>query len=152
MHQIHVRKDCYARQCYYAPKTIDQVIGQEHPGRLRIIRRMEANRLSSMIHMDLGYQAVSSAIAGTTKYASDPLNATVDSKNVSEIAEAKFSGGLVLLLGEIHRLDKTNKTSLLPLLENGLVSMIGATTENPFFSVLQPFVAVFRFLIRTLIQ
>ena len=55
---------------------------------------------------------------------------------VGEIAEeAKFSGGLVLLLDEIHRLEKTKQDFLLPLLENGLVIMIGATTENPFFSV-----------------
>ncbi|MFV8214645.1 replication-associated recombination protein A, partial [Streptococcus pluranimalium] len=49
--------------------------------------------------------------------------------------EAKFSGGLVLLLDEIHRLDKTKQDFLLPLLENGNIIMIGATTENPFFSV-----------------
>ncbi len=41
----------------------------------------------------------------------------------------------MLLLDEIHRLDKTKQDFLLPLLENGLVIMIGATTENPFFSV-----------------
>ena len=65
------------------------------------------------------------------------FNATVDSKKrLQEIAEeAKFSGGLVLLLDEIHRLDKTKQDFLLPLLESGLVIMIGATTENPFFSV-----------------
>ena len=57
-------------------------------------------------------------------------------KRLQEIAEeAKFSGGLVLLLDEIHRLDKTKQDFLLPLLESGLVIMIGATTENPFFSV-----------------
>src|SRR5699024_5425634 len=55
---------------------------------------------------------------------------------LQEIAEeAKFSGGLVLLLDEIHRLDKTKQDFLLPLLENGNIIMIGATTENPFFSV-----------------
>ncbi|WP_150858701.1 AAA family ATPase, partial [Streptococcus pneumoniae] len=65
------------------------------------------------------------------------FNATVDSKKrLQEISEeAKFSGGLVLLLDEIHRLDKTKQDFLLPLLESGLVIMIGATTENPFFSV-----------------
>ncbi|SUO70865.1 recombination factor protein [Streptococcus pyogenes] len=57
-------------------------------------------------------------------------------KRLQEIAEeAKFSGGLVLLLDEIHRLDKTKQDFLLPLLENGTIIMIGATTENPFFSV-----------------
>lgn len=124
------------------PKTIDQVIGQEHlvgPG--KIIRRMvEANRLSSMILFGppgIGKTSIASAIAGTTKYAFRTFNATIDSKKrLQEIAEeAKFSGGLVLLLDEIHRLDKTKQDFLLPLLESGLVIMIGATTENPFFSV-----------------
>ena len=124
------------------PKTIDQVIGQEHlVGQGKIIRRMvEANRLSSMILYGppgIGKTSIASAIAGTTKYAFRTFNATVDSKKrLQEIAEeAKFSGGLVLLLDEIHRLDKTKQDFLLPLLESGLVIMIGATTENPFFSV-----------------
>ena len=124
------------------PRTIDQVIGQQHlVGEGKIIRRMvEANRLSSMILYGppgIGKTSIASAIAGTTKYAFRTFNATVDSKKrLQEIAEeAKFSGGLVLLLDEIHRLDKTKQDFLLPLLESGLVIMIGATTENPFFSV-----------------
>ncbi len=124
------------------PKTIDQVIGQAHlvgPG--KIIRRMvEANRLTSMILYGppgIGKTSIASAIAGTTKYAFRTFNATTDSKKrLQEIAEeAKFSGGLVLLLDEIHRLDKTKQDFLLPLLESGTLTMIGATTENPFFSV-----------------
>ena len=124
------------------PRTIDQVIGQQHlVGEGKIIRRMvEANRLSSMILYGppgIGKTSIASAIAGTTKYAFRTYNATVDSKKrLQEIAEeAKFSRGLVLLLDEIHRLDKTKQDFLLPLLESGLVIMIGATTENPFFSV-----------------
>lgn len=124
------------------PKNINQVIGQKHlVGEGKIIRRMvEANRLSSMILYGppgIGKTSMASAIAGTTKFAFRTFNATVDSKKrLQEIAEeAKFSGGLVLLLDEIHRLEKTKQDFLLPLLENGLVIMIGATTENPFFSV-----------------
>lgn len=124
------------------PKNINQVIGQKHlVGEGKIIRRMvEANRLSSMILYGppgIGKTSIASAIAGTTKFAFRTFNATVDSKKrLQEIAEeAKLSGGLVLLLDEIHRLDKTKQDFLLPLLENGLVIMIGATTENPFFSV-----------------
>ena len=85
----------------------------------------------------IGKTSIASAIAGTTKYAFRTFNATVDTKKrLQEIAEeAKFSGGLVLLLDEIHRLDKTKQDFLLPLLENGNIIMIGATTENPFFSV-----------------
>ncbi|MGT2951124.1 recombinase RarA [Streptococcus cuniculi] len=124
------------------PKTIDQIIGQRHlVGEGKIIRRMvEAKRLSSMILYGppgIGKTSIASAIAGTSKYAFRTFNATVDTKKrLQEIAEeAKFSGGLILLLDEIHRLDKTKQDFLLPLLENGNLIMIGATTENPFFSV-----------------
>ncbi|MCS4487870.1 replication-associated recombination protein A [Streptococcus sciuri] len=124
------------------PKTIDQIIGQNHlVGEGKIIRRMvETKRLSSMILYGppgIGKTSIASAIAGTSKYAFRTFNATIDSKKrLQEIAEeAKFSGGLVLLLDEIHRLDKTKQDFLLPLLENSTITMIGATTENPFFSV-----------------
>ena len=124
------------------PQTIDQVIGQKHlVGEGKIIRRMvEANMLSSMILYGppgIGKTSIASAIAGTSQFAFRTFNATTDTKKrLQEIAEeAKFSGGLVLMLDEIHRLDKTKQDFLLPLLENGNIIMIGATTENPFFSV-----------------
>ncbi|MGT2948524.1 replication-associated recombination protein A [Streptococcus devriesei] len=124
------------------PRDISEVIGQQHlVGEGKIIARMvAANRLSSMILYGppgIGKTSIAAAIAGTTKYAFRTFNATTDTKKrLQEIAEeAKFSGGLVLLLDEIHRLDKTKQDFLLPLLENGQIIMIGATTENPFFSV-----------------
>lgn len=76
-----------------------------------------------------------------------PLMQRRQQKRLQEIAEeAKFSGGLVLLLDEIHRLDKTKQDFLLPLLESGLVIMIGATTENPFSLSHPLFVAAYRSL------
>ncbi|WP_018366758.1 replication-associated recombination protein A [Streptococcus didelphis] len=124
------------------PRKLSEIIGQKHlveEGKI-IHRMVAANMLSSMILYGppgIGKTSIASAIAGTSKYAFRTFNATVDSKKrLQEIAEeAKFSGGLVLLLDEIHRLDKVKQDFLLPLLENGNIIMIGATTENPFFSV-----------------
>ena len=89
------------------------------------------------------------AIAGTTKFAFRTFNATVDSKKrLQEIAEeAKFSGGLVLLLDEIHRLDKTKQDFLLPLLESGLGHHDLALRRKILSSLsLLLFAVVFKFL------
>jgi len=124
------------------PRTIDEIIGQEHLiGQGKIIRRMvETKLLSSMILYGppgIGKTSIASAIAGTMEVSFRVFNATTDSKKyLQEIAEeAKFSGQLVLLLDEIHRLDKPKQDFLLPLIENGQIILIGATTENPYFSV-----------------
>ena len=124
------------------PRTIDEIIGQRHlVGEGKIIRRMvETKLLSSMILYGppgIGKTSSASAIAGTADMAFRTFNATSDKKTkLQEIAaEAQFSGQLVLLLDEIHRLDKPKQDFLLPLLENGEIILIGATTENPYFSV-----------------
>lgn len=124
------------------PRTIDEIIGQRHlVGEGKIIRRMvETKLLSSMILYGppgIGKTSIASAIAGTADMAFRTFNATSDKKTkLQEIAaEAQFSGQLVLLLDEIHRLDKPKQDFLLPLLENGEIILIGATTENPYFSV-----------------
>lgn len=124
------------------PRNIDEVLGQEHlvgPG--KIIRRMvEAKRLSSMILYGppgTGKTSIAAAIAGTSKYAFRQLNAATDAKKDMEIVveEAKMSGSLILLLDEIHRLNKVKQDYLLPHLERGRVILIGATTENPYIAI-----------------
>ncbi len=124
------------------PQSIDEVLGQEHlvgPG--KIIRRMvDAERLSSMILYGppgTGKTSIASAIAGTTKLAFRILNAATDSKKDLEavVEEGKMSGSVILLLDEIHRLNKVKQDFLLPHLENGRVILIGATTENPYISI-----------------
>ena len=124
------------------PQNLDEVVGQQElvgPG--RIIRRMvSAHRLSSMILYGppgTGKTSIASAIAGSTKYAFRILNAATDTKKDLQIVaeEAKMSGTVILLLDEIHRLDKTKQDFLLPLLESGRIVLIGATTENPYMNI-----------------
>ncbi|AHI11683.1 replication-associated recombination protein A [Lactobacillus helveticus] len=124
------------------PQNLDQVVGQQHligPG--KIIRRMvEARLLSSMILYGppgIGKTSIASAIAGSTKYAFRKLNAATDGKKQLQqvAAEGKMSGTVILLLDEIHRLDKAKQDFLLPLLESGQIILIGATTENPYISI-----------------
>lgn len=135
------------------PRSIDEIIGQRHlVGEGMIIRRMvETKLLSSMILYGppgIGKTSIASAIAGTADMAFRTFNATSDNKTkLQEIAaEAKFSGQLVLLLDEIHRLDKPKQDFLLPLLENGEIILIGATTENPYLALYPLYVAGCRFL------
>lgn len=124
------------------PNNIEDVLGQEHlvgPG--KIIRRMvDAKRLASMILYGppgTGKTSIASAIAGSTKYAFRMLNAATDSKKDLEVVveEAKMSGTVILLLDEVHRLNKIKQDYLLPHLENGRIILIGATTENPYISI-----------------
>lgn len=124
------------------PRNLDEVVGQQHlvgPG--KIIRRMvEAKMLSSMILYGppgTGKTSIASAIAGSTRYAFRMLNAATDTKKDLQIVaeEAKMSGNVILLLDEVHRLDKTKQDFLLPHLESGKIIMIGATTENPYITI-----------------
>ncbi|MGX7420119.1 replication-associated recombination protein A [Carnobacterium gallinarum] len=124
------------------PTNIDQIVGQTHlVGEGKIIRRMvESKMLSSMILYGppgIGKTSIASAIAGSTKYAFRTLNAATDTKKDLQIVveEARMSGTVILLLDEVHRLDKPKQDFLLPHLENGRVVMIGATTENPYITI-----------------
>ncbi|MCB5951925.1 replication-associated recombination protein A [Enterococcus sp. BWT-B8] len=124
------------------PRNTAEVVGQTHlVGEGKIIRRMvEARMLSSMILYGppgTGKTSIASAIAGSTNYAFRMLNAATDTKKDLQIVaeEAKMSGTVILLLDEIHRLDKTKQDFLLPHLESGRIIMIGATTENPYITI-----------------
>lgn len=124
------------------PKNITEIVGQTHLiGENQIINRMvKAKRLSSMILYGppgTGKTSIASAIAGSTKYAFRILNAATDTKKDIQIVveEAKMSGTVILLLDEIHRLDKIKQDFLLPHLESGAIILIGATTENPYITI-----------------
>ncbi|KRM60583.1 recombination factor protein RarA [Paucilactobacillus vaccinostercus DSM 20634] len=124
------------------PTKLEDIVGQQHlvgPGKI-ISRMVTAKMLSSMILYGppgTGKTSIASAIAGSTKYAFRMLNAATDSKKDLQIVaeEAKMSGTVILLLDEIHRLDKTKQDFLLPHLESGRIVLIGATTENPYISI-----------------
>ncbi|WP_349551406.1 replication-associated recombination protein A [Leuconostoc pseudomesenteroides] len=124
------------------PTKIEEIVGQQHlVGEGKIIWRMvAAHRLSSMILYGppgTGKTSIASAIAGSSKYAFRMLNAATDSQKDLQIVaeEAKMSGTVVLLLDEIHRLNKVKQDFLLPHLESGAIILIGATTENPYINV-----------------
>ncbi|WP_239254046.1 replication-associated recombination protein A [Listeria ilorinensis] len=124
------------------PRSIDEVVGQSHlVGKNKIIDRMvKARQLSSMILYGppgIGKTSIASAIAGSTKYAFRTLNAVTNNKKDMEVvaAEAKMSGTVILLLDEVHRLDKAKQDFLLPHLESGAIILIGATTSNPYIAI-----------------
>ncbi|MBC2325194.1 replication-associated recombination protein A [Listeria booriae] len=124
------------------PKLLDDIVGQTHlVGKDKIIYRMvKAKQLSSMILYGppgIGKTSIASAIAGSTKYAFRMLNAVTNNKKDLEIvaAEAKMSGTVILLLDEVHRLDKPKQDFLLPHLESGQIILIGATTSNPYIAI-----------------
>ena len=124
------------------PRSIEEIIGQEHlVAEGKIIHRMvKAKQLSSMILYGppgIGKTSIASAIAGSTSYAFRTLNAVTNNKKDMEVvaAEAKMSGKVILLLDEVHRLDKGKQDFLLPYLENGMITLIGATTSNPYHAI-----------------
>lgn len=135
------------------PRTLDEFAGQQHflgPGKL-LRRMLEADRLSSVIFYGppgTGKTTLAQLIAGYTKSHFEQVNAAaVGVKEVRAILDAARSrlesGGLrtVMFLDEIHRFNRAQQDILLPDVENGLVLLVGATTENPFFSVNSPLVS-----------
>ncbi len=132
------------------PQSLDEMVGQEHllgPGRpLRAL--IEADRLSSALLWGppgTGKTTLARLIAGVTKRAFVGLSAvSAGVKDVRETAEdarrllAEQGRGTVLFLDEVHRFNRAQQDALLPSVEAGELTLIGATTENPFFSVNGP--------------
>ena len=124
------------------PKNIDEVIGQKHlVGDNAPIRNfVNNNRIFSMIlygNPGIGKTSIASAIVGSTNLKYRMLNATVNNKKDLEIVieEAKMYDGIILIMDEIHRLNKDKQDILLPHLESGLITLIGLTTSNPYHKI-----------------
>lgn len=133
-----------------APRTLDDIVGQEAIlGSGRILRRaIEADRVTSLILYGppgSGKTALARLIAMRTKGVFEPLNAvTAGVADVRRlVAEAKERlihdrRRTIVFVDEIHRFNRAQQDALLPAVENGTIVLIGATTENPFFSVVAP--------------
>ncbi len=135
------------------PQTLEEFQGQSHflgPGKL-LRRMLEADRLSSVIFYGppgTGKTTLAQLIAGYTKGHFEQMNAAaVGVKEVRAVLDQakdrlETSGQrTVLFLDEIHRFNRAQQDILLPDVENGLILLVGATTENPFFSVNSPLVS-----------
>lgn len=124
------------------PKKINDIIGQQHlVGKNKIIYNMVNNKkLFSFIlygKPGIGKTSLANAIINELNFKYKNLNAVVNSKKDFDIVieEAKMYNGIVLVLDEIHRLNKDKQDILLPYLESGLITLIGMTTSNPYHSI-----------------
>jgi putative ATPase len=132
------------------PRTIDDVVGQPHLlGAGRPLRRLvESDSLSSVLLWGppgTGKTTLALAVAGSTAKEFEQLSAvTAGVKDVREVIErarrrlGEHGRGTILFLDEIHRFNKAQQDALLPAVEDGTLTLIGATTENPFFEVNPP--------------
>lgn len=125
-----------------APSTLDEVIGQTHLiGKDKILTNLVKNKkLFSMIlygKPGIGKTSIANAIVKDLDVRYRFLNATINTKKDLDIVieEAKVYDGIVLIMDEIHRLNKDKQDVLLPALESGLITLIGMTTSNPYHAI-----------------
>ncbi|MGA0323038.1 MAG: replication-associated recombination protein A [Ilumatobacteraceae bacterium] len=132
------------------PRSIDEVVGQQHlvgeGAPLRLL--VETDRLTSALFWGppgTGKTSLALAVAGSTKRAFVQLSAVTagvaDVRGVIQQARQRLGEhqqGTILFLDEIHRFSKSQQDALLPAVEDGTITLVGATTENPFFEVNAP--------------
>ena len=132
------------------PRTLDELVGQDKIlGAGKILRRaIEADRITSLILYGppgSGKTALARIVAMRTKAAFEPLNAVMSGvKELRELINAAKQRRIheqrrtIVFIDEIHRFNRAQQDALLPAVENGDIVLIGATTENPFFSITAP--------------
>ncbi len=125
-----------------APKSLKEVYGQSHLiGKDRVLTNMVKNKkIFSMIlygRPGIGKTSIANAIVNELGLRYRFLNATINNKKDLDIVieEAKMYDGIILIMDEIHRLNKDKQDILLPQLESGLITLIGLTTSNPYHSI-----------------
>lgn len=124
------------------PKCLDDVIGQKHlVSKGKVLYNLVKNKkLFSMIlygNPGIGKTSIACAIVSELGVRFRMLNAVVNNKSDFDVVieEAKMYGEMVLIVDEIHRMNKDKQDILLPLLENGLIILIGLTTSNPYYKI-----------------
>ena len=125
-----------------APNSLSEVIGQKHLiGEGKILTNLVKNKkLFSMIlygKPGIGKTSIANAIVKDLNVRYRFLNATINTKKDLDVVieEAKLYDGIVLIMDEIHRLNKDKQDVLLPQLESGLITLIGMTTSNPYHAI-----------------
>ena len=124
------------------PKKLSEVISQTHlvgPGKI-LTNLVNNKKLFSMIFYGkpgIGKTSIASALVSELGMRYKFMNATVNNKNDFDIAiaEAKMYGDMVLIVDEIHRMNKDKQDLLLPYIENGTIILIGLTTSNPYHKI-----------------
>lgn len=125
-----------------APNSLSEVIGQKHLiGEGKILTNLIKNKkLFSMIlygKPGIGKTSIANALVKDLNVRYRFLNATINTKKDLDVVieEAKLYDGIVLIMDEIHRLNKDKQDVLLPQLESGLITLIGMTTSNPYHAI-----------------